>query len=187
MVPGLLPFVFTSIPHEDPLSSLDKGIVIAATLALTVFIYYSRPRIARAGESHWAARVLSYPATVLATLLLFPAQPEFAAVVVVVLAFGDGSASLAGLWIGGPRLPWNSGKRWAGTLAFVVFAAPLAAIAYWREAHPAVSWVHAGICGASAALVGTVAESWPAHLNDNLRVGVAAAVTVVLVDALQAP
>jgi dolichol kinase len=100
-----------------------------------------------------------------------------------VLAFGDGSAYLGGKLLGGPRLPWNPDKSVAGSLSFVLIAAPMASLAYWNEARnpdgSSVPLLLAVLCGTAAAIVGSIAESWPTRITDNLRVGVAAAVSVV--------
>ena len=53
---------------------------------------------------------------------------EMAAALWGVLAFGDGMASLVGQALGGPRLPWNPRKSWAGFVAFVLFGALGAAV-----------------------------------------------------------
>ncbi len=103
------------------------------------------------------------------------------AVVVVVLAFGDGSAYFGGKKFGGPRLPWNSQKTWAGTLTFLAVAGPLAALAYRGEAGTATPWMAAALCGGGAALFAALAESLPTRLSDNLRVGVTAAVAAALI------
>ena len=67
---------------------------------------------------------------------------------------------------------------------FVSTARPLidaagAPMAYWREAQPAVPFSEALVCGGLAALAGAAAESIPSRLNDNLLVGIAAAIGVV--------
>lgn len=183
-LPGVLPFVLAYVPHPDP---LDAGSIIVVTVICVVLtaLFLALFRVVqRDGESDLLLTVLSYPATILVTLMLFPAHAEFAAVVVVVLAFGDTAAHFFGKLLGGPRLPWNRKKTYAGAIAFVAVAAPLATLAYWAEARtPTMSSVPlalAAICGVSAALVGSVAESWPTRLTDNLRVGVSAALAVVV-------
>jgi dolichol kinase len=108
-----------------------------------------------------------------------------------VLAFGDGSATLGGLLLGGPTLPWNEGKSWSGLACFVVFGSLAASLAYWGETHfnpealgPPVTLLTAVICGASAATASAIAESIPSRISDNIRVGVTAAVTVAIAHGL---
>lgn len=180
MTPGLLAFVLPLIPHPDPLPPQGVREVAGLAVVLTVVVLATFRAIARPGERHWVLNIVSYPASVVVTLALFPAHPEFAAVVLVVLAFGDGSATVAGILFGSRPLPWNRQKTWAGTLTFCLLAGPLAVLAYWNEARPAVSLATAAACGLAAVLAGAAAESLPVRLTDNLRVGVAAATGVVL-------
>jgi dolichol kinase len=154
---------------------------LAAVLALGVILVFRK--IARPGEQHGMFNVLSYPASIILTLLLFPGHPEFATVVLVVLAFGDGSATLFGLLHGHSPLPWNARKTWVGTIAFIVCAAPLAALAYWQESRPHAPFSVALAVGIVAAIVADVAESLPLRVSDNLRVGLAAMVGVVTAHA----
>ena len=178
MTPGVLPFVLAAVDHPDPLDGVSLAVVATICVVLTaVFLALTRI-VRRPDEDNYLSTVLSYPACVLAVLVLFPARAEFAAVVVVVLAFGDGAASIGGRLFGKTRLPWNPEKSWAGTLAFLACAAPLASLAYWLEARPAVAPGVALACGIAAAAAGAVAESLPTRITDNARVGVAAALAV---------
>lgn len=177
IAPGFLAFLLPFVPHATPLGMQSLLELTAITALLTGIYIAARRFVARPGESDFLLTALSYPAAVLATLFVFPQAPELAAVVVVVLAFGDGSAYIAGKRIGGPSLPWNVKKTWAGTIAFIAVAGPLATIAYLGATDPATPWLAGLACGVGAALVAAVAESLPTRLTDNIRVGVAAAVT----------
>ena len=179
--PGLLAFLLPFAPHEKPLSSQALLELTLITAVLTAIYIAARSIVARPGESDFYLTTLSYPAAVLGTLFAFPSAPELAAIVVVVIAFGDGSAYLGGKRIGGPRLPWNSRKTWAGTLTFLAVAGPLAALAYRGEADATTTWLAAALCGGGAAFVAAIAESLPTRLSDNLRVGFTAAVTAALI------
>jgi len=183
MLPGLVPFILSPIPHRDPISPTALGVVFGVTAVLTAAVLLAGPRIGRIGERDWLLRVWSYPIAVVGVLLVFPNRAEFAAVVVVVLAFGDGSATLGGIRWGRRVLPWNAGKTWAGTGCFAAFAAPPACLAFWVEAQPAVPAWEALTCGVVATLAGAAAESLPTRVNDNLRVGLAAACGVALAKA----
>jgi len=180
MLPGLVPFALSPIPHRDPLSPLARGIILGVALALTGLVFRMGRSVARAGERDWTARVLSYPAVCFGMILLFPARPEYAAVVVVILAFGDGVATLAGVRWGRTALPWNAAKTWVGSSGFVLVATPLAALAYWLEAQPAVPAGEAAVCALVAVLGAAAAESVRSRWNDNLRAGVAAGVGVIV-------
>jgi len=179
-VPGLIPFTSHVVSHPDPLDAFSLILVTVVTVVLTGVFLASSSVVRRPGEREFFGTAISYPATILVTLFLFPAQPEFASVVVVVIAFGDSTAFFAGQLIGGHRLPWNPEKSWAGMVMFVVVAAPLASLAFYLEAqNPSVSMEMAFVCGITATVAGAIAESISTSLTDNLRVGVAAAVGVV--------
>ncbi|HUG93698.1 MAG TPA: phosphatidate cytidylyltransferase, partial [Planctomycetaceae bacterium] len=187
MTPGLLPFLFAPLRlHPDPLDATSLAVVVLVCAVLTLVFLALRPVVRRPGERNFLSTTLSYPASILAVLLLFPGRPEFAMVVVVVLAFGDGSAWLAGRLFGRRRLPWNPEKTWVGSTAFVCCSAPLAALAFWLEARPPVSFPQALVCGLAAALAGAAAESLPSQITDNARVGVAAGVAVAVTGLLVA-
>ena len=179
ILPGLLPFALFVLPHPDPLSWRTRFVVLGIALLITGLIVRNYRRIARPGETQWLVNVLSYPATAVSMVFLFPGHAEFAAVVVIVLALGDGSATLFGLLYGRRALPWNPNKTWVGFGSFVLCSAPVAMLALWCEARPTVSLQYAIIVGATAVALAAIAESLPTKLTDNLRSGVAAAVGVV--------
>jgi phytol kinase len=181
IAPGLLAFLLPLLPHEKPLPPQALLEVTLITAVLTGIYIAARRIVARPGESDFYVTTLSYPAAVLATLFAFPGALELTLIVVVVLAFGDGSAYLGGKLIGGPRLPWNSRKTWAGTLTFIAVSTPLAALAYRGEAGAATPWLAAILCAGGAAFFAALAESLPTRLSDNLRVGVTAAVAAATI------
>lgn len=121
--------------------------------------------------------ILLYPLVVLALVLLFPARLHLAAAGWGFLAFGDGFATLAGLTLGGPRLPWNAGKTWSGLGGYVVFgslgALALSSFVAARGPSPAeaAAFLLAGLAGAAV-------ESLPSELDDNLVPPLAAAGTL---------
>ena len=153
---------------------------VAAALLAFLFNWQVLPRIG--GRAMWrehehragsALGMLAYPVSVLALVLAFRDDLWKAAAVWALLAFGDGMAGLVGQAVGGPRLPWNAGKGWAGLLAFVVFGTLAAAVlAGWTLRLPASSWVAPGMVGAvaAAALLAALAETVPTTLDDNLTV-----------------
>ena len=179
MAPGVLPLLLWPIPHEDPISPTLLAILILLNVAVGVAIYLKFGHIQRPGAPNdRLSAVAGYTGSVVATLLLFPGQPELGLTVLGVLAFGDGTATLGGLLLGGPTLPWNREKTWAGFLCFVLCGGAWASIIYWGEAQPAVSFAVALTCVMPAAAVAAVSESIPSRLNDNIRVGLSAAVIV---------
>jgi phytol kinase len=187
MAPGLLPFVLWPISHRDPISPTLRAIIVALVVGLGLLIFLNFRRIARQGRhDDRLPAVVGYAGSVLLTLLIFPAQAELGLTVLGVLALGDGSATLGGMLLGGPTLPWNPRKTWSGSLCFVLVGGLLASVIYWGETHnleaqtPGVSFATALACGIPAALAGAIVESLPLRINDNIRVGVAAAVTVAV-------
>ncbi len=127
--------------------------------------------------------ILLYPLAVLALLLVFRHDLWMAAAVWGILAFGDGMATVVGLAAGGPRLPWNAAKGWAGSLAFVVFGATSAAVLLvWTLRLPIASAFAPRILVLTLplALLCALVESAPTTLDDNLTVPLAGAAALPL-------
>lgn len=180
MSPGLLPFLLAAVPHPPRLDTTSLVFVTGIAVILTgVFLSCYRV-VRRPAEDNFLSTTVSYPATIIAPLWLFPEHAEFAGVIVTILAFGDGSAYFGGKLFGKRSLPWNRDKTWVGTICFVCCSAPIATLAYWCETNDGSLpfWV-AVLCGTTAASAGAVAESLPVKVTDNLRVGVAAALAVI--------
>jgi len=123
-------------------------------------------REGEAGRVHSRGIVL-YPLVVFTLILLFRRHLEIAAAGWALLAFGDGAATLAGLAIGGLRLPWNRGKSVAGTAAYFLVGTAAASLQFGvvRGLAPSPGEV---ICLAFAAAAGAVVESLPSELDDNV-------------------
>ncbi len=183
-VPGLLPVVSCLYPHKDPISVTFQWIAVGLITGLSIAIAVRYKTIVRRGETTKISSILGYSLSIFGTLMLFPAHAELAMAVTVILAFGDGSATLCGLALRGPRLPWNVDKRWSGLVAFVTVGATAATLAYWGESQPAASFAVAALCGCSAALVAGIVESLPSKINDNIRVGVVSAAVLALMHHL---
>ena len=125
-------------------------------------------------ERGWDAGIVLYPVAVLILILVFRDDLAIAAIAWMILAFGDGFATIAGKAIRGPRLPWNRDKTWSGLAAFVAggtFSALL--ISVWMR-YPAGAW-HIVIAVLAAAIV----ESLPLGVDDNITVPAAASVTML--------
>lgn len=122
-----------------------------------------------AGEANSRTGMLAYPLSVLVLVILYRHDPYIVAAVWAILALGDGIASVAGEALGGPALPWNRQKTWAGLLGFVL-AGTLGAYALTRWVAPELDADFALRAGAATALVGAVVESLPIGLDDNISV-----------------
>jgi uncharacterized protein (TIGR00297 family) len=149
---------------------------MAAAAALTAFLFnvFALPRLGgrallreeEAGRTH-SAGILVYPVVVLFLILLFRDRLEIAAAGWAFLAFGDAAAALAGMSLGGTRLPWNRGKSVAGFAAYVVVGSLSAALLFGFVRRAAASPGEL-LAIVLAALAGAAVESLPLELNDNL-------------------
>jgi dolichol kinase len=187
MLPGLLVFLMAPIPHYDPLAWHEVGIVAGvAAIVLTTYLKLKH-KVQRDGEDNFLITAWSYAICTVTMSALFRSNPEFTALVVVILALGDGSAYFGGKLFGKRKLPWNRQKSWMGTLSFILVSAPIGALAFWFEARPTVPFELAAWCALAAAVAGAIAESLPVKLTDNLRVGVASGVACAVTFFALAP
>ncbi len=146
----------------------------ASALAAILFNVFALPRLGgrsllretEAGRTH-SAGILAYPVVVLLMIVLFRDHLEIAAAGWALLAFGDAAAALAGMSLGGARLPWNREKSVAGLLAYVLVGSLTAMLLFGfvRRLPASPSELLAILF---AAIAGAAVESLPAELNDNL-------------------
>src|SRR2546426_197778 len=86
--------------------------------------------------SVWTGIVL-YPISVLALILLYRHSMHVVAAVWAIMALGDGLASVAGERLGGPALPYNREKTWAGFVSFALAGTAGAyVLALWTNPGP---------------------------------------------------
>lgn len=191
MCPGLLAFVLQIVSHTDPISTTLKLIIVSCCFAIAAWILLGFRQIQRQGEGAGLAAVSGYSLSVLLTAFLFPRHLELGLAVLAILAFGDGSATLVGLTFRGPRLWWNRAKSWSGLLGFVVIGSLMTSWIYWGETHnseaadPAVSYGLALLLTSPAVVAAALAESIRSRINDNIRVGVVAAIALVLLHSFR--
>ncbi len=119
------------------------------------------------GEKGYSVGIALYPLVLLVLLVLFRRNLPVAAAGWGYLAFGDGFASLTGLLFGGPRLPWNSRKTFAGFFGYLFFGFLGASFLYGflSSRIPSSSEL---ICLLAGALAGAAMESLPSELDDNV-------------------
>ncbi len=182
MTPGLLPCVLWVLPHTDPLTPgwllyLALNCITLAVAGCCFGWTFSRP-----GERNCLSSSIGYSMLVMSAVLLFPGQLQIGMAVFAIIAFGDGSATLGGLLLKGPTLPWNRQKTWSGSLCFLLGGVPMAALYYWGESRPGVSWNVALLCAGTAAVVSAFVESVSSRINDNIRVGVTALLMLVIMN-----
>ena len=131
--------------------------------------------------------IVLYALVVLLLVLAFPSRPDIVGAAWGVLAFGDGTATLAGQSIGGRQWPWNREKTLAGTIAFAICgAAGGMVLAWWiRPAvTPQPSLLFVLIAPPAAAVAAALVETIPVRLDDNLSVTITAAAVLLLIDAM---
>jgi phytol kinase len=199
MLPGFFPLLLWVIPHPHAwIVWAAVGSIIAASGVVTFRRFHCIQREAE-GRTDCILAIVGYAGSVLATLLLFAPHVQVAFLVLGVLAFGDGSATLGGMLFGQRRLPWNPRKSIVGTASFLIVGVPMAAILYWGEgrthwaASSAPEWalhlattpmMGALLLALVTTLAAAIAESLPLRTNDNFRVGVTAAVVASLTQLL---
>jgi dolichol kinase len=179
ILPGFLPIVLWFVFHHDPLSWDIRCIFAGIIIGIGVITALQYKRIARRGEKSNPACILGYTIPIFALLIFVPAHAELGFTVLAILSIGDGMATVGGLLLKGPKLPWNEEKSWAGSLCFVVFAIPFAAIIYAGEASPVIPFATALTICSIAVLCSAAMESVRSKINDNIRVGATSAVTLL--------
>ncbi len=184
MFPGLLSFGLLLVSHADPISPTLKAVIVGCCVVLALRILLGFRQIQRQGEGNGAAAVSGYAFSVLLTVLLFPRHLEIGLGVLSILAFGDGSATMFGLMFRGPRLPWNQAKSCSGLMAFCVVGTLFTAVLYWGEtwnaeaADPGVRFPIAVLIVMPAVFAAALAESLRSKINDNIRVGIVASISL---------
>jgi uncharacterized protein (TIGR00297 family) len=153
-----------SLTWRQAALAAGAALLFNATILPRVSPYFLRKeeRAAR-----FSVGITLYATTVLLLIILFRRNPPVAAAGWGYLAFGDGFASLVGMTIGGPRLPWNPRKTLSGFLGYVVFGFLGASFLYGflSSRVPSSSEL---ICLLAAALGGAAIESLPCELDDNI-------------------
>lgn len=176
MLPGLFPFMLWVIPHPDPWGPYLFYSMIAATAFVVINGLRQFSAFARAGETNGVDSILGYATPVLVSLLMSRGREELCLLTLAILAFGDGSATVGGLLLGGKPLPWNPRKTLTGLLCFWGMGGILGTVVYWGESRPGVSWMVAASVAGVAVFFAGLLESLPSRINDNLRVGFASAI-----------
>lgn len=149
-------------------------IALGAGFSIWVSRRYQEFALFRPGESVLSGAV-TFAIGVSAAILLFPREAAF--VGWIVLAVGDGVATLAGRrW---PLRPLAGGRSLGGSLAFLLsaFAAVLAADCWWRGEFRAALVVSSLV----VSLAGTTTELLCRRLDDNLLIPSVAALAFVLI------
>ncbi len=162
---------------------LDWRIAAACALAALLFNAFVMPRVGRGIYRDPAAArdvgIVAYPAVVLLLILAFPGKyVSIAAAVWAMMAFGDPAAAIVGRTVGGPVLPWNRAKTWAGLLSnwAVGGAASVLVFLFVARRPPEVSGVAILVIGAA---IFAFLESVRAGIDDNLVAAFPAALAIM--------
>jgi uncharacterized protein (TIGR00297 family) len=125
-------------------------------------------------ERGWDCGIVIYPVAVGLLIVTFNWHIVLAAIGWVLLAFGDGVATLVGRALPLARLSWNPAKSWGGLLAFVLAggAASFGVAALFGPVAPLAVTIVA------ATLAAAIAETLPLGVDDNIVVPFAAAVAL---------
>jgi uncharacterized protein (TIGR00297 family) len=173
----------------------QAAILAIVALGFNLFVLHrlTRRSLLREDErvAGYSLGIALYPAVVLAVIVVFRERMELAAAVWGLLAFGDGMATVAGVFSRGGKLPWNPEKSWAGFFAFVLNGTAAAAfLIRWTQhaavdATPAIESVGISFLGVGgdakefafliagcfvAALAAAFAESLSTGIDDNILV-----------------
>jgi uncharacterized protein (TIGR00297 family) len=168
---------------------------IALAAGAVAFNVLALPRIGRGlfrpgDEARALHGIVLYPVAVLLLLLVFPRRPDIAAAAWAILALGDGSATLAGRALDGPRWPWNREKTYAGSATFAIAGgAGGMFLAWWcREAvQPPPALAFTLLAPLAAALIAAAVETIPIRLDDNLSIAISAGAVLWLASLIEAP
>ena len=182
--PGVFPYIFYFCPQSDPLETWSLWVVTATCVVAAIAALMMSRVFLREGERGWATSVLSFVGIVPLLLWLFPGKSEIVCGVVSIIAFGDSIATFTGLMCRGRALPWNPAKSWIGSAAFIVGSLPLAVLAFWLQTRPSISLGIAMACILPAVVLAAIAESLPSRINDNIRIGIVSAVTIIIMHGL---
>lgn len=150
------------------------ALLAAAALVFNVAVM---PRFGRgvyrdAGKRHDPG-IIAYPAVVLAVVLLFRHDLEVAAAIWGMMAVGDPMASVAGKRIGGPALPWNRKKTWAGSIAYAALGGLAGSLLLGFVGRIPFSAAFSAFAG--YAVLGAFLESIETGFDDNLTPGLGVA------------
>ena len=145
------------------------GIAVLAVIGNWLILHRVVGRGVARHERGWDEGIVVYPAVIALLIVIFNWHLEIAAVAWVLLAFGDGFATIVGRAMPIRRVPWNPDASWGGMIAFIVaggIAATVIAYLFGEPSYGAV-WI--------ATVIAAIVETLPLGINDNITVPVAAA------------
>jgi len=175
---------------------MSRNIILAAWI-IALFCAWFLPRYVKAYDvfltpdekrKKFSPAMISYAAVMLLATLIFGDKMKDSAVVLLsVIAFGDGFAGLIGMNQGGTAIPYNSKKTISGTLAFIFFGTIGALVMFFFLAVFTVNVP--GRIGLGSlpifrtlivVVVSAIVETIPWKIPDNVSVGIAAIIALLL-------
>jgi len=177
--PGVLALIAAAMPNWGPMPPWVLLLMFVVCVTGAIVALHFQKSIQRATENNCLAPILGYLVCGVPLLLFFPRFPGLGLAVTGIIAFGDGSAALFGLLWGSTKLPWNKTKTWVGTASFVFVAFPITTLLYWGGSLTHVSINDAVLCIGPTVVVAALVESLLIRLNDNMFVGLSAAITLL--------
>ena len=156
---GLLAFTLRWVPWRIA-AVIAAGAVAGNWLLLHRLV---GKRVAR-HERGYDPGILLYPLAVTALIITFNWHLEIAAAAWVILAFGDGMATLVGRRPGSSPLPWNAAKSWNGLLAFLVAGSMGSVGVNLLFGAPSMAALLVAV------ILAGIVETLPLGINDNLTV-----------------
>jgi len=183
--PGMIALALASAPHRETvrlwvmLTIVICGIIAPALAAIRYQRAYRR-RV----EENPAPSILGYVIPVSILCLIFRSHVEIPLAVTTIIAFGDGSATFAGLLARGARVPWNSDKSWAGMLAFMVFGSIATCAVYWMATNQPLEPTQMLLCVVPVVFCCSLLETVPLRVNDNITVGCVSSLLLIALHTL---
>jgi len=131
----------------------------------------------RLEETKYSYGAIMYFFAILFLILCFPLF--IAAAGLVVLALGDGLATLVGQHFKTKKMPWNQNKSYAGTTAFILGSfLGIVIILHWFRPDLGKNFVY--LVALKTAMIVAIVESLPWKINDNISVPIASALLLNL-------
>ena len=162
------------------LSFWQAALLAVAALLFNLFVL---PRIGgkKLYRQEDAARgypigILLYPVSVLLLILFFHNHLYIAAAAWAIMAWGDGFASVFGRKFGKRKLPWNSDRSYAGSIAFLILGGAAAVFFtcwVWKDPLTPMLW-YVVLVPLLTTLLAAIVETIPSGLNDNFTVPLSA-------------
>lgn len=161
---GLLAFI---VPYISLLQFRLGLSILVLFVVIVGFLVPVKQKLFRKNERFFSVGAVSYFGILL--LLSLVVEPWLVAASWVVLAFGDGSATLVGVAMNSTALPWNHNKSWVGLVSFMVVSMLALCILAFQFTLPVVEiWPMLAIVSFVAAGI----ESLPLSIDDNISIPV---------------